>query len=92
MISVSGATGAQGKSVVNSLLDTSGFKVRALTRNLESSGAKSLQEKGCEVVKVDMNDSDSFLEKAIWFIWSICSHQLLGVPSRGIRKAEPQCR
>ena len=65
MISVSGATGGQGKSVVNSLLDTSDFKVRALTRNPERSGAKSLQEKGCEVVKVDMNDSDSFLEKAI---------------------------
>ena len=63
MISVFLATGAQGKSVVNALLDT-GFKVRALTRNPESSGAKSLQEKGCEVVKVDMNNYDS-LEKAI---------------------------
>ena len=55
VISVFLATGAQGKSVVNALLDT-GFKVRALTLNLESSGAKSLLEKGCEVVKVDMND------------------------------------
>ena len=64
MISVLGATGGQGKSVVNALLDTSDFKVRALTRNPESSGAKSLQEKGCEVMKVDMNDSDS-LEQAI---------------------------
>ena len=66
VITVFGATGNQGKSIVNALLDApaTGFKVRALTRNPESSGAKSLRERGCDVVKVDMDESNS-LEEAI---------------------------
>ncbi len=63
LISVFGATGAQGKSVSLALLDD-GFKVRALTRNPEGDGAKILLEKGCEVTKVDMDDAGS-IRKAI---------------------------
>ncbi len=61
LITVFGATGKQGKSVALALL-AKGYKVRALTRNPEGNGAKSLQEKGCEVVKVVMDDNAS-LEK-----------------------------
>ena len=64
LIAVFGATGAQGSSVVNVLFAASGYKVRALTRNPDSSGAKALAEKGCEVVKVDMEDASS-LENAL---------------------------
>lgn len=58
LIVVFGATGNQGKSVVLALL-ANGYKVRALTRNPDSTGGKSLQEKGCEVVKVDLDDAGS---------------------------------
>ena len=64
LVAVFGATGAQGSSVVGALLAASGYKVRALTRNPDSSGAKALTEKGCEVVKVDMEDASS-LENAL---------------------------
>ena len=61
LVAVFGATGAQGSSVVGALLAASGYKVRALTRNPDSSGAKALAEKGCEVVKVDMEDASSLV-------------------------------
>ena len=64
LITVFGVTGAQGKSLAEALLGDGSYKVRAPTRNPDSSEAKSLGEKGCEVVKVDMDDADS-LEKAI---------------------------
>jgi len=50
LIAVFGATWAQGSSVVDSLLAASGYKVRVLTCNPDGSGAKTLAEKGCEVV------------------------------------------
>jgi len=64
LITVFGATGGQGKSVAQALLADGGFKVRALTRNPDGSGAKALREQGCEIVKVDMDDASS-LENAI---------------------------
>uniref|UniRef100_A0A1D1YSZ0 NmrA-like family domain-containing protein 1 n=1 Tax=Anthurium amnicola TaxID=1678845 RepID=A0A1D1YSZ0_9ARAE len=52
LIVVSGATGAQGGSVVNSLLATGRYKIRALTRDPSSDKAKALLSKGVdEVVK-----------------------------------------
>jgi len=61
-ILVFGATGAQGGSVVNSLLEDGTFKVRAVTRNLESDKAKELTKKGVEVVKGDLQDKESILK------------------------------
>jgi uncharacterized protein YbjT (DUF2867 family) len=53
-IVVIGATGSQGKGVVNSLVDQPEFKVRAITRNPQSySGGAQ------EVMKADLNDIDS---------------------------------
>lgn len=64
LITVFGATGKQGNSVVLALL-AKGYKVRALTRSLDSKGAKKLQElEGCEAVKVDLDNRES-LEKVI---------------------------
>ena len=59
LITVFGATGAQGGSVVKALLADGGFKVRAVTRNPDSAKAKALSEQGSEVVKVDMDDKES---------------------------------
>jgi len=58
---VSGATGAQGGSVVNHLLKDDTFNVRAVTRNTESDAAKELSKKGVEVVKGDLVDKSSIV-------------------------------
>lgn len=42
IIAVTGATGAQGGSVVRFLLKDGGFQVRALTRNVGSDAAKGM--------------------------------------------------
>ncbi|MEJ2295662.1 MAG: NmrA/HSCARG family protein, partial [Candidatus Lokiarchaeota archaeon] len=55
---VTGATGKQGGSVVRALLDY-GHRVRGLTREPNSEKARSLEEKGVEIVKGDFNDPDS---------------------------------
>jgi len=53
-IVVIGATGSQGKGVVNALVDQPEFKVRAITRNPQSySGGAQ------EVMNADLNDIDS---------------------------------
>jgi len=57
LITVLGATGAQGGSVVDALLPL-GFQVRGLTRQaLDSGAATALKAKGVEVVQYDMAKS-----------------------------------
>lgn len=62
-IVITGATGAQGGGVVNVLLNTPGWKVRAVTRNPTSEKAKDLVARGVQVVQADVNDVVS-LKKA----------------------------
>ncbi|CAG8646942.1 5535_t:CDS:2 [Funneliformis caledonium] len=54
LVVVFGSTGAQGGSVANSLLGTDRYRVRALTRNVNSEKAKELAAKGAEVFKCDL--------------------------------------
>jgi uncharacterized protein YbjT (DUF2867 family) len=65
IIAVTGATGAQGGSLVRAILaDTSGeFVARAITRKADSDKAKELAKLGVEVVVADLDDVAS-LEKA----------------------------
>ena len=56
-IVVIGATGSQGKGVVNALVHESSFKVRAITRNPEKYSGKAH-----EVVYADLNDLQSLKE------------------------------
>ncbi|KAN0034813.1 hypothetical protein ACTFIV_001345 [Dictyostelium citrinum] len=65
IISVFGATGQQGGSVVRELLKVSNFKVRALTRNPDSDSSKLLKEKGVEVVKCDDSYSKEVIQEAL---------------------------
>ncbi|EGC33991.1 hypothetical protein DICPUDRAFT_92307 [Dictyostelium purpureum] len=65
IISVFGATGAQGGSVARALLKDGKFKVRALTRDPNSDSSKKLKAEGCEVVKCDVVDSKQDIEAAI---------------------------
>ena len=55
LITVHGATGSQGGSVVQSLLQnkSQAFSIRGITRNPDSEKAKSLASQGVEVVKAD---------------------------------------
>jgi uncharacterized protein YbjT (DUF2867 family) len=76
ILTVIGATGAQGGSVVNQALKDGKYKVRAITRNVNSDKAKALASRGMEVVAADVNDEQSLtkaFEVSIAIIRSIHS-------------------
>lgn len=64
LVTVYGATGNQGGSVVASLLQNKAqaFSLRAITRNPESEKAKKLAAQGVEVVKADGFNRDQMLD------------------------------
>jgi NAD(P)-dependent dehydrogenase (short-subunit alcohol dehydrogenase family) len=57
-IIVCGATGGLGGSVARRMLNE-GWKVRAITRNKDSAGAKALLEAGAELASADYDDVES---------------------------------
>lgn len=61
LITVFGATGAQGSSVIRSLQDNASkaFSLRGITRNPSSEAAKKLSTLGVEVVQADGWDKKS---------------------------------
>ena len=61
IITVFGATGAQGGGLARSILaERNGpFAVRAVTRNVDSDAARALAEAGAEVVAGDVDDADA---------------------------------
>ena len=64
IIAVVGATGAQGGSLADAILNdpNSNFKIRAITRNANSEKAKQLKERGAEVVEADVDDKASLIK------------------------------
>ena len=64
LITVFGATGAQGGGVVRALLTGGKFKVRGVTRSVESKKAKELAAQGVEMVQANFDEPES-LHKAI---------------------------
>jgi len=54
IVTVFGATGLQGSSVVNALLKDGKWTIRCVTRRPEDDKAKKLAARGCQVVKCDM--------------------------------------
>ena len=68
VITVFGATGAQGGGVVSALLKAidrgESYAVRSVTRNPDGAKAQDLKSKGCEVVRCDMDDKAS-VEEAV---------------------------
>ncbi|MEO7359054.1 MAG: NmrA family NAD(P)-binding protein, partial [Gemmatimonadaceae bacterium] len=63
VIAVIGATGAQGGSLAQAILDDASheFACRAITRNPESDAARLLLTKGSEVIAADLDDIDSLV-------------------------------
>ncbi|KAL4756234.1 uncharacterized protein BDW70DRAFT_154367 [Aspergillus foveolatus] len=63
VITVVGATGAQGGSVVTALHDLVDptYTVRAITRNPSSAAAQTLLDKNIEVIKADLHDLSSLV-------------------------------
>jgi len=64
IISVVGATGAQGGSVVDYLLQSGEFHVRGITRDVKSEAAQALAKKGVEVVAGNVLEPET-IKKAI---------------------------
>lgn len=62
IVTVIGATGIQGGSVIRALLDSPEYTLRAVTRNTESDAAKTFAARGVEVVRADINDVGSLRE------------------------------
>jgi hypothetical protein len=59
LITVLGATGNQGGSVIKTFLEHPQYKIRGLTRNTSSDKAKALKEQGVEMVAADLEDKAS---------------------------------
>lgn len=68
IIVITGATGAQGGSVLRALEATGQFSLRAVTRNVQSEAAQALAKSGVQVVKADANDAQS-MERAFAGAW-----------------------
>jgi uncharacterized protein YbjT (DUF2867 family) len=74
-ILVTGATGQQGGSLARLLLQKK-HKVYALTRNAQSPTAQDLRNRGANIVKGDLDDSDS-IKRAVKDVESVF---LMGTP------------
>ncbi|KAL2814132.1 hypothetical protein BJX63DRAFT_420923 [Aspergillus granulosus] len=61
LVVVVGATGTQGGSVVDALLQDPNYRVRGLTRKPDSDPAKALAAKGAEIVAADLDDESSLV-------------------------------
>ena len=64
IITVFGATGSQGGSVINAVLASEQFKVRGVTRDPESDASKALRNRGVEIVRADLAVKES-LRRAV---------------------------
>jgi len=86
---VIGATGNQGGGVMRKLASTSGFKVRALTRNPEGRKAKLLEKmRNVTVVKGDLDDESSLVAafEGAYGVFLVTSFWEHGLPEKEERQ------
>ena len=62
ILTVIGATGKQGASVVNAALQDGTYKVRAITRNINSEKAKAFAARGVELATADIDSEESLIK------------------------------
>ncbi len=97
IITVFGATGAQGGGLARSILeDRDGpFAVRAVTRNVNSAAARALAAAGAEVVAADVDDADAVARAmqgaygayCVTFFWAHFSPERELAEARGMASA-----
>lgn len=91
IVLITGATGNQGGAVARHLTGK-GFRIRAMTRKVDSDAARSLAETGAEIVKGDLDDEAS-IEAALSGAWGAFAVQntweagVLGEEEQGKRFA-----
>jgi len=90
-ILVTGGTGKQGSSVVDFLLKDGTFNVRCMLRNVDSPTAKSLFNKGVQVVKGDLEDVDSMV-RAMEGCYGVFGVTNFWDPSTGYEGEIRQCK
>ena len=85
LITVVGATGAQGGGLVRAILSDprGGFSARALTRDVNSDKAKALAKLGAEVVAADVDDVESLKRAFQGAYGAYCVTFYLGAPFAG---------
>ena len=81
IIAVTGATGQQGGAVARKLL-ADGWKIRALTRDVDKPAAQALAQAGAELVAGDMDDR-SQLDAAFKGVYGVFSVQNFWLPNVG---------
>jgi hypothetical protein len=62
LLTVVGATGLQGGSVLASALKSKQYRIRAITRNPESPSALKLASQGVEVIAAELDDESSLVK------------------------------
>ncbi|KAI8712191.1 NmrA domain-containing protein [Fusarium sp. LHS14.1] len=84
LVTVYGATGAQGGSVVRALLrdKSSPFTIRGITRSPDSEAAKALAAQGVEIIKVNIFNKDE-LAAAFKGSWAVFVNTNSDDPSIG---------
>tara|TARA_R110002060_G_scaffold55503_2_gene66023 strand:+ start:221 stop:532 length:312 start_codon:yes stop_codon:yes gene_type:complete len=62
ILTIVGATGVQGGSVLEAALKSGLYSIRAITRSTSSAKAKELLESGVEVVSADLDSEESLIK------------------------------
>lgn len=78
-IAVVGATGAQGGSVISTLLAEGTYKIRGVSRNVLSDKSQALTAQGVEMVQADLDD-----EAALVKAFKVCPQRCANVVVLGI--------
>src|SRR5258707_1882279 len=85
-ILITGATGNQGGAVAQAL-QSSGFRLRGLTRKPESERATALARRGVDIVKGDLDD-EATLRRALAGAWGVFGVQ--NAAEAGVQREEEQ--
>lgn len=86
VVLITGVTGSQGGAVARELVGK-GFKLRGMTRKLDSDAAKKIAALGIELVQGDLDDEAS-LKKALTGAWGVFGVQ--NTWEAGVQKEEEQ--
>ncbi|KAK4548232.1 hypothetical protein LTR36_010102 [Oleoguttula mirabilis] len=92
-IAAIGSTGQQGGAVARACLQAGDWKVRGITRNVQSRGAQAMAAEGAEMVTADIDDHDALIKAfkgvhALFCVTDFWQHLGLGADAAGRKEAE----